>query len=140
MSPIMLLSSDKELARVLKSAIQGTSVRLAYEVSTQRAAADIIAQHPVGLVVLDMFVAGSSGLEALKILKQVSEGSLFLLLTRMRTRAVLERAFRLGAQEVLHYPVGMDILRDTILHRLANQPLGDAEDSGSEHTPKPRKK
>ncbi len=118
MTPILLVSADKELARFLKAALRDTQVRVSQETANLRMAGDLVAQQPFGLIVLDMFLPESSGLEALKALKRVNEKGLFLLLTRMRTRAVIERAFRLGAQDVLQYPVSTEILRDTILHRL----------------------
>jgi DNA-binding NarL/FixJ family response regulator len=63
----------------------------------------------------------------LKSLKRIKENCSFVLLTRMRTRAVIERAFRYGAQDVLPYPVSSVVLRDTILHRLEAQPISDSE-------------
>jgi len=129
LSQILLVSADRELARFLKSALRDTPLKVTYETASVKMAADIVAGHPIGLTVLDFFLPDSSGLEALKVLKRVNEQGLFLLLTRLRTRIVLERAFRLGAQDVLHYPVSEMTLRDTILHRLAAQALGDAEDS-----------
>jgi DNA-binding NtrC family response regulator len=119
MTPIMLVSGDRELVKTLKDALSGTLVRLASDFSNAKAAVDSLAAQPPALVVIDLFLDGGlSGLDALKMLKRVQENGNFVFLARMRTRTILERAFRLGAQDVLHYPVSTEILRDTILHRL----------------------
>ena len=128
MSLIMLVSADKEMAKVVKMALRDTPAKVALEFDNPRAAATALAKTPISMVILDLFLPGSSGLEMLKILKRVSENGLFLLLTRIRTRTVIERAFRFGAQDVLHYPVSTDILRDTILHRLESQPVQETDD------------
>jgi DNA-binding NarL/FixJ family response regulator len=128
MSPVMLLSADNELVRILKRALRETSAKITVEAKTPAAAADALAKSPVALIVVDLFLPESSGLEALKLLKRVNESCVMILLTRMRTRNVLERAFRLGAQDVLQYPVSAEILRDTILHRLAAQPLAEGDE------------
>jgi response regulator of citrate/malate metabolism len=125
---IMLVSQDRELARVIRDALRDTPVKVALEATSSKEASDGLAMLDLGLVVLDMFFQGSSGLEMAKNLKRVKEDCNFMLLTRMRTRAVIERAFRYGVQDVLHYPVGTDILRDTILHRLEAVPLIEADD------------
>jgi len=136
MSMIMLVSADKELGKVIKTALSSTPVRLSLEFNNAKAASDALAISPISMVILDLFVPGSSGLEVLKALKRVNENCLFLLLSRMRTRTVIERAFRYGAQDVLPYPVSNEVLRDTILHRLESQPLADAEDQESKPTRK----
>ncbi|MGZ3649632.1 MAG: response regulator [Bdellovibrionota bacterium] len=125
---IMLVSADKEMGKVVKRALSSTPVRLSLEFDNAKAASDALTVSPISMVILDLFVPGTSGLEMLKLLKRVNENCLFLLLTRMRTRTLIERAFRYGAQDVLPYPVSNDVLRDTILHRLESQPLGDADE------------
>jgi response regulator of citrate/malate metabolism len=124
----MLVSQDRELARVLRAALRDTPVKLALEANSVKEASDGLAMVDFGLVVLDMFLEGSSGLEMAKRLKRIKEDCNFMLITRMRTRSVIERAFRYGVQDVIHYPVDIDILRDTILHRLEAVPLGETGD------------
>lgn len=140
MTPVLLVSSDRELSRMLKLALRETQAKVAFETASPKSAADILAAHPGAMVVLDLFVPESSGLEVLKTLKRVNESGLFLFLTRMRTRTLIERAFRLGAQDVLHWPVSTDVLRNTILHRLEAQPLPDADEPAEQGGGKPARK
>jgi two-component system C4-dicarboxylate transport response regulator DctD len=127
-SIIMLVSADKEMGKVIKAALSSTPVRLSLEFDNPKAACDALAVSPIAMVILDLFVPGTSGLEMIKALKRVNENCPFMLLNRMRTRAVIERAFRYGAQDVLPYPVSTEVLRDTILHRLESEPLSDADE------------
>lgn len=140
MSSLMLVTADKELARVVKLALRDTPVKITMEISDPNLVADAIAQHPSTLVLLDLFLPQSSGLDMLKRGKQVNENGLFVLLTRIRTRNLIERAFRLGAQDVIHYPVSGEVLRDTILHRLQTQPLDEPEEKAPEPSVKPARK
>ena len=136
MTPIMLVTADKEMVRWAKAALRDSTAKIAVECSTVKAAVDELAKNQVAMVVLDLFLPGSSGIELLKSLKRVNENCVTLLLSRMRTRLLLERAFRQGAQDVLLYPVSAEIFRDTILHRLATEPLVEA-DASAEAQQKP---
>jgi DNA-binding response OmpR family regulator len=139
MNQIILVSEDRELCKLLKFALRETPIKVTHEVSSPKMAADLFAQNPLALVVLDYFIPASSGLDTLKLLKRMNEEGLFMLITRMRMRDILERAFRMGAQDVIHYPISAEILRDTILHRLQGRTMSAGEDSHG-HTPKlPRK-
>lgn len=125
---ILLVSADREMAHFLRRSLRDTPVKVGLEAGTPKAATDALATGTYDLVVLDMFLPESSGLDMLKSLKRVKEDCSFVLLTRMRTRGVMERSFRYGAQDVLPYPVSTDVLRDTILHRLQAAPILDGDD------------
>lgn len=123
MSVVMLVSADKEIERLLTEALAGTGARIAPRCASAREAAEMFSQGIFSLAVIDMFLPESSGLETLRQLKRIHDKGAFLLLTRVRTRSILERAFRLGAQDTLFYPVDGETLRDTILHRLRGEQL-----------------
>jgi DNA-binding response OmpR family regulator len=129
MSAILLVTADKELARVVKAALRNTNARVTAECGTLKAATDEMTKNPPAMAVVDLFLPEFSGLDVIKSLRRANEGCQIVLLTRVRTRTLIERAFRQGAQDVLTYPVSEDILRDTILHRLKSQPLQEAEDA-----------
>lgn len=125
MSTILLVTADKELSRVVKLALHDTPAKVTMECATGRLAVEHFSQMVPSMVILDLFVPETSGLEVLKSLKKINEACLYVLLTRMRTRNILERAFRQGAQDVLMYPMSTDVLRETILHRLEAEPMAE---------------
>ncbi len=128
MSGILLVSNDKELAKLLKSCLRDTGARLLGVSVTARAATDVFQQASPDMVVLDTFLPESSGLEMLKTLKRINENCVFMMLSRLRTRSAIERSFRLGAHDVLQFPLDAEVLRQTILHRLESQVTQRAED------------
>jgi len=116
-TPIMLVTADKEMARWVKSALKDTAVKVAAECSSSKAAGEEIAKGQIDMVILDLFLPESSGLEILKNLKKINDKCVCLILSRMRTRMLLERSLRLGAQDVLLYPLSAETFRDTVIHR-----------------------
>lgn len=135
MSSVMLVSEDRMLAKMVKEALAGSGARLTSVCGSPRAASDAFQQAPPTMVVVETFLPDSSGLEILKVLKRMNEKCLFVMLSRLRTRSSIERAFRLGAHDVLTFPLDGDSLRQTLLHRLEAQPLeaeADAEDQAEE--------
>lgn len=131
MSSVMLVSQDMHLAKMVKEALRESGARLTSICGDSRSATESFQLHPPELVVLETFVPESSGLEILKLLKRMNENCLFVMLSRMRTRSMIERAFRLGAHDVLTFPLDAESLRQTILHRLEVQPL-DTDTGGDE--------
>jgi PleD family two-component response regulator len=118
MSGLMLVSEDKELAKKLKDCLQGTEARLVAICDTAQGATESFQQTRPTLVVLETFLPGSSGLDVLKNLKRMDEHCVYILLSRLRTRGTVERAFRMGAHDVLMFPLDYEVVRQTILHRL----------------------
>jgi len=121
MSGILLVTEDRELGNRIRDTLRDTKAKLIGVCGTFRTAVDVFQKTHPNMVVLETFLPESSGLEALKNFKQMNEHCVFVMLSRLRTRSALERAFRLGAHDVLLFPVDMEILRQTILHRLKTQ-------------------
>ena len=140
MNPILLVTTDPELTRAVESALRETPAKVVATARSAKAAAEALAQHPSALVLIDLFLPGNTGMDALKNLKSMNEEGLFILLTRMRTRSHIERAFRLGAQDVLYWPVSPEVLTGTILHRLREQPSAEAEEPEEPAQSKPAPK
>lgn len=139
MNTVMLVSEDRELAKRVKEALGGTGARLTAICGDSRTATDTFQKAPPTMVVLETFLPESSGFDMLKVLKRMNEKCLFVMLSRLRTRSVIERAFRLGAHDVLTFPLDGDSLRQTLLHRLETQPL-EAEEQGEEKGEKPARR
>ncbi|HEY8278175.1 MAG TPA: response regulator [Bdellovibrionota bacterium] len=130
MSGVLLVTADKEVSRLVKLAIRDTPARLTHEAHTATTAIEAFAQLSPRIVIVDLFLPESSGLDVLSRLHKVSDKCIFILLTRIQTRDTLERAFRMGAHDVLAYPLKIETLKDTILHRLSAQPMQeDLEES-----------
>lgn len=122
MTNVLLMSADKELLRLVKGALEGLPVKVIGECQRFRKAVDIMHENAARIVIIDMFLPESSGLEAIKSLKQMDDKMIMILLSRMRGRSLLDRAFRHGATDVLHYPLSAETIRQTVLHRLSRLP------------------
>jgi hypothetical protein len=61
----------------------------------------------------------------IKTIKKLDDMVTMILLARMRTRILKERAFRTGADDVVEWPCAANTLKDIVLHRLDN--LKEAE-------------
>jgi CheY-like chemotaxis protein len=72
------------------------------------------------LVILDMIFPGMSGLDLLRSMKNDFDGGSILFLTPINTRSVMERAFRLRAEDVLIKPFSDEEFASTVLHLLKN--------------------
>lgn len=143
MSSIMLMTADPELSKQVKQALRDTPARITVESAVARTAPDIYAKAVPNLVIVDYFIPESTGLEVIKSIKRVNETCLFIFLSRVRNRSVLEKAFRLGAHDLLILPVSDEVLKDTVLYRLEAQPLQDAEvpaDAAEQASAKPGRK
>ena len=123
MSSVMLVSEDRALAKIVKKALQGSGARLTSICASAKDASDNFQKSLPKMVVLETFLPDSSGPDVLKVLKRMNDKCLFVMLSRLRTRSSIERAFRLGAHDVLTFPLDGESLRQTLLHRLEAQPL-----------------
>jgi DNA-binding response OmpR family regulator len=128
MSGAMIVSVDKELIKFVKAALREIGMSLTGEYGSSKDALEAYKDASTDLVILDTFLPATSGMEVMANLKRMNEQGSFLLLSRLRTRMALEKSFRLGAQDVLLYPVAADVLRDTIQRRQAQQAQQEAED------------
>lgn len=114
----VVLTQDKEMRSLIHRAAEGLGVKIAGDCQTVKQAIEIFRQEPVRMVILDLFLGESSGLDAIKALKKMDETLTIILLSRIDGRGLLEKAFRLGAGDTLIYPCEAEALRQTIAHRL----------------------
>jgi DNA-binding response OmpR family regulator len=114
----VVVTRDKELLETVKEAAAGLPMKLA-ESRSLKAAIELFRTEPSRLVILDLFLGETgNGLDAIKTLKKMDDSLAIILLSRMSTRGVLERAFRSGAGDVVVYPFKPETLRATLMHRL----------------------
>jgi PleD family two-component response regulator len=116
---MMIITPDREQRRVIREALDGLPIRICAERGTAKEAFDAFRVDPVDIIIGDLFIGEITGLEAVKTLKKSSERIKFILLTRLRERSIIDKAFRFGASDVLIYPCDKSVIRDTVKHRLA---------------------
>ena len=73
------------------------------------------------IVILDLMISGTSGLDLLRLMKNDFDGSTILFLTGVDSRNVMERAFRLRAEDILVKPFSDAEFASTVLHAKKNQ-------------------
>lgn len=119
----IIVSPDAELRRWAESALSDMPLKLTL-LPSLREAGQHMRNEIVQIAIVDLFLGpDTSGFDALKLLKK-NEQLVFILLSRLKGRGLLERAFRYGASDTLVYPMEADTLRQTVLHRL--QQIGEA--------------
>jgi response regulator NasT len=121
MSNIVLVSADATLYKRLKTALEQNKLGVATVVHDSKTALELCRQHPPVLAVIDLFLPAMSGLELIQKLKQ-NQDLRIMLISRVRTRHLLERAFRYGADDILILP-----FTDETFLSYAFQRLGRAE-------------
>lgn len=114
----VVITQDKEMKSLVHEAAEGLEMKIAGDCRTLKEAIEVFRQEPVKVVILDLFLGESTGLDAIKSLKKMDETLTIILLSRMSGRGLLEKAFRFGAGDTLIYPCAADTLRQTIAHRL----------------------
>lgn len=114
----IVLTQDKEMRNFVHGAAEGLEMKIAGDCGTVKEALDIFRQEPVRIVIVDLFLGETTGLDAIKTFKKMDETLTVILLTRLSGRGLLEKAFRFGAGDTLVYPCEAEALRQTIAHRL----------------------
>jgi response regulator of citrate/malate metabolism len=116
----LLLTADPvQMKEFHESAREIPGLAIGGEARSAKAAIDALRQYPIDILIADLFLGeGSSGLDFLKTVKKSNDRITFILVTRVKDRALVDRAFRFGAADVLPYPLAKDTLRETLKHRL----------------------
>lgn len=126
MTNALLITADRELRRFVREALDELPVKLLRDCETHRDAIEVFREERPKLVLVDLFISESSGIDIVKTMKKLDDKMTIILLSRLRTRTVKDRAFRTGADDVLVYPMSPEILRDATLHRLETMKLAEA--------------
>lgn len=125
MNDLLLVTADREFRRFVKESLGGLPVRVLEDCGTAQRAMELFRDARPKLMLVDLFLPESSGIDVIKAIKKLDDHVTTILAARMRTRTLKERAFRIGADDVIMYPFSAATLQDTILHRLDN--LKEAE-------------
>lgn len=126
MTTVLVITADKELRKFVHASLEDLPLRFLDDCGTSREAIEAFRDERPKLVLVDLFLPESSGIEIVKTMKKLDDKMTIVLLSRMRTRTIKDRAFRTGADDVLVYPMGSATLRDVALHRLECMKLAES--------------
>ena len=109
-NPLLKKSANQIIADVGASAIAAGS-------SLNESLRTCRLEHP-SICLIDLFLPPTTGLDLIRKIREIKmdEEPRIVLLSLLKNRTILERALRLGANDVLAHPFSMDELKQTILH------------------------
>lgn len=114
---IMVVDDRFGIRKLLREVLQDAG----YQVITApsgKEALELVKEHAVDLILLDMKMSGMDGLEALILLKKACPRSIVLLMTAYEELEVLREANRRGAAGCISKPFDIEELKDVIAAKL----------------------
>lgn len=94
-------------------------------------ALEIAEDHPIDLAVVDIRMAGISGIEVLQSLKKIDSSTEVIMLTAYETLETARQALRLGARDYIGKPFDVDTLRRAVstalVHRKVSRQIATVE-------------
>ena len=122
--PTLLIVDDEEgprhsLRMVFKKEFE------VYAVDNGDKALDYAKNHPVSLAILDIRMAGKSGIEVLRGLKAIDPNIEIIMLTAYETIETARQALRLGACDYLSKPFDLSTIREAVTRALHLRRISD---------------
>lgn len=117
---IICIHADKMLKNFFKESLLGSPITVIRHCSTMKEAYDFYSKDQSPIIVIDTFLPGLSAFDILKGVRKMNANVAIILLARFRTKTFTERAFRMGASDILPLPMNKDIFLNIVLHRLRN--------------------
>ena len=122
--PTLLIVDDEEgprhsLRMVFKKEFE------VYAVDNGDKAIDYAKNHPVSLAILDIRMAGKSGIEVLRGLKAIDPNIEIIMLTAYETIETARQALRLGACDYLSKPFDLSTIREAVTRALHLRRISD---------------
>lgn len=118
MNNVIILSQNIALRKEIKEALRDLQVKIVAEAGNIKQAVEAMQVASTKLILVDMFLGEISGLDAAKSLKKVDDSLTIILISRLKSRNMVERAFRYGAADYLIYPFTAVTLQTAVAHRL----------------------
>lgn len=119
MSKIFLATNDNLLKKQAALIIQDIpgAIFLPICANGNEAIRACYAEQPE-ICLVDLFLPPTTGLDLIRKIRDIKmdKAPQIVLLSHLRNRTILERALRLGANDVLAHPYSLDELKQTILH------------------------
>lgn len=119
MTNILLVQKDKFLESFLRQSLESLPVQIVESTASTRVAAESLKKYDVDIAIIDFLIPETSGIDITKQLKKTNESLVIILLMRVKTPSMIERAFRIGATDILSYPCDQNDIQDTVLHRIS---------------------
>jgi len=123
--PTMLVVDDEEGPR-LSLRMVFKSDFLVYAVENGEKAIEYARHHPVHVAILDIRMAGRSGIEVLRSLKEIDPNIEILMLTAYETIETARQSLRLGACDYLSKPFELPVIREAAARALRLRRINDA--------------
>jgi len=123
--PTLLVVDDEEGPRLSLRMVFKKDFRV-HAVENGKKAVDFARQNPVHVAILDIRMAGSSGIEVLQSLKEIDPHIEVMMLTAYETIETARQALRLGACDYLSKPFDIPTIREAVdramrLHRISER-------------------
>src|SRR5208283_1827207 len=109
--PTLLVVDDEEGPRLSLRMVFKKDFRV-HAVENGKKAVDFARQNPVHVAILDIRMAGSSGIEVLQSLKEIDPHIEVMMLTAYETIETARQALRLGACDYLSKPFDIPTIRE----------------------------
>jgi signal transduction histidine kinase len=129
--PTLLIVDDEEgprhsLRMVFKKDFE------VYAVENGDKALEYARSHPISLAILDIRMAGKSGIEVLRGLKAIDPNIEIIMLTAYETIETARQALRLGACDYLSKPFDLSTIREAVTRALHLRRISDTVSDTSE--------
>lgn len=122
--PRIALADDQALVRAgLRALLEGQGITIAFEAEDGEALLDGLATTPVDVVLSDIRMPGTDGIDALLRLRARGDATPVLLLTTFDDSDLLLRATGAGAQGFLLKDAAPEDLRDAVVRLAAGETL-----------------
>jgi len=112
---LLLVDDDPVLARVLARALAARGFAVAVADSVDACSATLAQGHVPDFALLDLNLAGASGLKLIDAVKQASPDCTIVVLTGYASIATAVDAIKLGARQYLAKPVDVDTIVNALL-------------------------
>ena len=110
MVKIALVDDSGILRSALRNVLESSGFEVAFEADGSQVLFERLQQHPVEIILLDVFFPTENGLDILTELKKRYPKIKVLMVTGLQQNAVLEEAQKRGADGVLYKPFDTDDL------------------------------
>jgi DNA-binding response OmpR family regulator len=117
MRKLLIVDDEKEALVFLKMFFQAKGFDVLTAESGEEAIRKVKEEHP-HVVLLDILMPGMSGLEALKIIREIDPEVGVIMATVIQEEDIAKRAIELGAYDYVVKPFDIDYLEMTVLIKL----------------------
>src|SRR3954447_15023723 len=133
---VLITDDDRDSRETLRDIVepQGFHTLLA---SCGEEAIEIVQHEPVHVVLLDMYMPTLTGLETMRMVRQVNAGLPCILVTADATDELIRQAMLLHAYSVIPKPVSKNVVLYTVVRALGRtyRPPGPAKESTDPGSP-----